>query len=60
MRCKALANTEGIFVEPASAASIAAIKKVGKQVVGSGGKIVSILTGHGLKDMNNVIIRGEK
>lgn len=55
-----LANTEGIFVEPASAASIAAIKKVGKQVVGSGGKIVSILTGHGLKDMNNVIIRGEK
>lgn len=48
---KLLARTEGIFVEPASAASIAGLKKLienGK--VDCGESIVCVTTGHGLKD----------
>jgi len=49
-----LASTEGIFVEPASAASIAGLKKYIERgfFAGqpAGTRIVCILTGHGLKD----------
>jgi threonine synthase len=40
-----LAAEEGVFCEPASAAGLAALRRVG-----SGGAAVCILTGHGLKD----------
>jgi threonine synthase len=48
---QALARQEGIFVEPASAASVAGLRKRAK----SGGlrgvsSVVCVLTGHGLKD----------
>ena len=48
---KLLASREGIFVEPASAASIAGLKKLvlaGK--IETDEKVVCITTGHGLKD----------
>ncbi|MGB3509595.1 MAG: threonine synthase [Microcoleaceae cyanobacterium] len=44
-----LASHEGIFCEPASAASVAGLLKV-KDQVPTGAKIVCVLTGHGLKD----------
>ena len=44
-----LASHEGIFCEPASAASVAGLLKV-KDQVPNGAKIVCVLTGHGLKD----------
>ncbi|MEM1169844.1 MAG: threonine synthase [Cyanobacteria bacterium P01_H01_bin.35] len=44
-----LASNEGIFCEPASAASVAGLLKV-KDQVPTGAKIVCVLTGHGLKD----------
>lgn len=48
---KELAFLEGVFVEPASAASIAGIKKfVRLNKIEKGCKVVSVLTGHGLKD----------
>lgn len=48
---KLLARTEGIFVEPASAASIAGLKKlVENNDVDSNEDIVCVTTGHGLKD----------
>jgi threonine synthase len=50
---KLLPAKEGIFVEPASAASVAGLLKLKKEGFFSnskGGKIVCILTGHGLKD----------
>lgn len=60
---KLLAAKEGIFAEPASAASIAGLLKLKKEgyfgrEAGSGKrvlKIVCILTGHGLKDPDRVI-----
>jgi threonine synthase len=42
-----LAATEGVFCEPASAASVAGLLKVG---VPAGSTVVCVLTGHGLKD----------
>ena len=42
-----LAATEGVFCEPASAASVAGLLKVG---VPAGSAVVCVLTGHGLKD----------
>jgi threonine synthase len=42
-----LATTEGVYCEPASAASVAGLLKVG---VLEGSTVVCILTGHGLKD----------
>ncbi len=46
-----LATREGIFVEPASAASIAGLKKfVGMGEIGSDEDVVCVTTGHGLKD----------
>lgn len=61
---KLLAEREGVFVEPASAASVAGVLKLAKKgyFEGFGGKghgskirIVCILTGHGLKDPDRAI-----
>lgn len=53
---KLLAKHEGVFCEPASAASVAGIIKQNKTTPFAEGKvIVSILTGHGLKDPNRAI-----
>ena len=40
-----LASSEGVFCEPASAASVAGLLKYGAE-----GRVVCVLTGHGLKD----------
>ncbi len=46
-----LATTEGIFVEPASAASIAGLRKlVDRGEIDEGEEVVCVTTGHGLKD----------
>lgn len=51
-----VASTEGIFCEPASAASIAGIiKKTKEGLFKEGDRIVCTLTGHGLKDPDNAI-----
>ncbi len=56
-----LAKREGVFVEPASAASIAGIIKMCKaQVLKKGEKVVAVLTGHGLKDPDTAINSGVK
>lgn len=48
---KELARKEGIFLEPASAASVAAAKwLVQDRTFGSGATVVCVGTGHGLKD----------
>lgn len=48
---KLLARLEGLFVEPASAASIAGLRKlVGEGVIDKNELTVCIATGHGLKD----------
>jgi len=59
---KLLAAKEGVFVEPASAASIAGLLKLAKRGYfrdyprrGLSLKIVCILTGHGLKDPDRAI-----
>lgn len=53
---KLLAEKEGVFVEPASAASVAGLLKLaGKKYFNSPAKIVCILTGHGLKDPDRAI-----
>jgi len=60
---KLLASLEGIFVEPASAASIAGLIKLHKRgyfnsrrpVTGDSHTVVCILTGHGLKDPDRAI-----
>ncbi len=55
---KLLAQKEGLFVEPASAASIAGLLKLVKNGYFKkiqGAKIVCILTGHGLKDPDRAI-----
>jgi threonine synthase len=53
---KLVAETEGIFCEPASAASIAGVIKLSKEsFFRSGDRIVCTLTGHGLKDPDNAI-----
>ncbi|MCI0530186.1 MAG: threonine synthase, partial [Nitrospira sp.] len=53
---KWLADREGVFVEPASAASVAGVIKFSKQGKFKKGEvIVCILTGHGLKDPDRAI-----
>jgi threonine synthase len=50
---KLLAQKEGVFGEPASAASVAGLIKMAKQGLNlSGKKVVCIITGTGLKDPN--------
>jgi len=50
-----LAGKEGVFVEPASAASVAGLLKLAKRkYFKRGSKVVCILTGHGLKDPDRV------
>lgn len=60
---KLLAAKEGIFVEPASAASVAGLLKLAKKryfTKQAPGKIVCILTGHGLKDPDRAIAAVKK
>jgi threonine synthase len=58
---KMLARIEGIFVEPASASSIAGLKKlVDNSVVGKDERVVCVATGHGLKDPETAIKQCEK
>ena len=45
-----LAGTEGLFVEPASAASVAGLRKLEREGALRGGRVVAVLTGSGLKD----------
>ncbi len=53
---KLVAETEGIFCEPASAASVAGVIKLGREsYFRNGERIVCTLTGHGLKDPDNAI-----
>ncbi|MBO9609219.1 MAG: threonine synthase [Paenibacillaceae bacterium] len=53
---RTIAAKEGVFAEPASAASIAGVMKLRKEGYFAGGeKIVCVLTGHGLKDPNIAI-----
>ncbi len=56
-----LARIEGIFVEPASASSIAGLKKLVKNgVIKREERVVCITTGHGLKDPDTAIKQCEK
>jgi threonine synthase len=50
-----LARREGLFVEPASAASVAGLLKLGRSGRLRGGRAVAILTGHGLKDPDTAL-----
>ena len=52
-----LAREEGIFCEPASAAGIAGLLKLARERRGPEGVIVSVLTGHGLKDPDIILKR---
>lgn len=56
---KLIAELEGIFCEPASAASIAGIIK-NRHIFKEGDTVVCTLTGHGLKDPENAIKISEK
>jgi threonine synthase len=51
-----LAATEGVFVEPASASSVAGLRKAAAAgLVAVGERVVCTLTGHGLKDPQRAI-----
>lgn len=51
-----VAVQEGVFCEPASAASIAGLMKANhKRLFTAGDKVVCTLTGHGLKDPDNAL-----
>ena len=53
---KILARIEGIFVEPASASSIAGLKKLVRNgIINKDERIVCVTTGHGLKDPDTAI-----
>jgi threonine synthase len=51
-----LASNEGIFVEPASAASVAGLFKLGKL---NARRVVLTVTGHGLKDPDTAMTTGD-
>ena len=56
-----LARIEGIFVEPASASSIAGLMKLVRNgVIDKDERVVCITTGHGLKDPDTAIKQSEK
>ena len=51
-----LAKSDGIFVEPASAAALAGVIRNQKEgVIPAGSLVVASMTGHGLKDPDNAI-----
>lgn len=51
-----VASLEGIFCEPASAASVAGVRKLaGEGLFGPGDVVVCTLTGHGLKDPDRAV-----
>jgi threonine synthase len=53
---RTIAAREGIFAEPASAASVAGVYKLKSEGYFKGGEtVVCVLTGHGLKDPNIAI-----
>jgi threonine synthase len=52
-----LAHGEGVFCEPASAASIAGLLKLAREGRAPEGTVVSVLTGHGLKDPDVILGR---
>ncbi len=52
-----LASKEGVFCEPASAAGIAGLLKLAREGRGPEGTVVSVLTGHGLKDPDVILGR---
>jgi threonine synthase len=54
-----LAREEGVFCEPASAAGIAGLLKLAGEGRGPEGTVVSVLTGHGLKDPDVILRRVE-
>jgi threonine synthase len=54
-----LAREEGIFCEPASAAGIAGLLKLAREGRGHDGTVVSVITGHGLKDPDVILRRVE-
>lgn len=47
-----LAASEGVFCEPASAAAVAGLLKYGAD---GAGRVVCVLTGHGLKDPQSAL-----
>jgi threonine synthase len=58
---KMLARVEGLFVEPASASSIAGlIKLVDNGTINKNERIVCVTTGHGLKDPDTAVKMSEK
>jgi len=58
---KLLARVEGIFVEPASASSIAGLIKLVKNgVISKDERVVCVTTGHGLKDPDTAVKMSEK
>lgn len=57
---KLLAEKEGVFCEPASAASLAgAMRNILAGKIPSGSKVVCTLTGHGLKDPDTAIAQSK-
>jgi threonine synthase len=52
-----LASEEGVFCEPASAAGIAGLLKLAREGRAPEGTVVSVLTGHGLKDPDVILSR---
>jgi len=58
---RTLAATEGVFCEPASAASIAgAMRDIRSGRIPDGSRIVCTLTGHGLKDPDIAIAQAQR
>ena len=58
---KLLASREGIFCEPASAASLAGVIKLKSEgVLNDGDTVVCTLTGHGLKDPDTALTTSEE
>lgn len=54
-----LAGKEGLFAEPASAASVAGLLKLGRAGRIRGGRAVAVLTGTGLKDPDTAVAQYE-
>jgi threonine synthase len=54
-----LARKEGLFAEPASAASVAGLLKLARERRSHGGRAVAVLTGNGLKDPDTAMSQYE-